>query len=86
MSAGESGLPLQAYGFAAAIWDKIDVPFYSVGNWSGMGLHLRGNTEAFMRARSSGKKLRIHIEDDAILMEDGIQFVHPANYRLLVIR
>jgi Xaa-Pro aminopeptidase len=33
-----------------------------------------------------GKKLRIPIEDDAILMEDGIQFVHSANYRLLVIR
>ena len=33
-----------------------------------------------------GRKLRIPIEDDAILMEDGIQFVHPANYRLLVIR
>lgn len=33
-----------------------------------------------------GKKLRIPIEDDAILMEDGIQFLHPANYRLLVIR
>ena len=33
-----------------------------------------------------GKKLRIPIEDDAILMEHGIQFVHPANYRLLVIR
>jgi Xaa-Pro aminopeptidase len=33
-----------------------------------------------------GKKLRIPIEDDAILMENGVQFVHPANYRLLVIR
>jgi Xaa-Pro aminopeptidase len=33
-----------------------------------------------------GKKLRIPIEDDAILMEHGVQFVHPANYRLLVIR
>jgi Xaa-Pro aminopeptidase len=33
-----------------------------------------------------GKKLRIPIEDDAILMEQGIQFLHPANYRLLVIR
>jgi Xaa-Pro aminopeptidase len=33
-----------------------------------------------------GKKLRIPIEDDAILMDDGIQFLHPANYRLLVIR
>jgi Xaa-Pro aminopeptidase len=33
-----------------------------------------------------GKKLRIPIEDDAVLMEHGIQFVHPANHRLLVIR
>lgn len=30
------------------------------GNWSGMGLHLRGNTEASMRAGSRRKKLRIH--------------------------
>ena len=33
---------------------------FSVGNWSGMGLHLRGNTEAFMRAATPHKKLRIH--------------------------
>jgi Xaa-Pro aminopeptidase len=33
-----------------------------------------------------GAKLRIPIEDDAILMNDGIQFLHSANYRLLVIR
>jgi Xaa-Pro aminopeptidase len=33
-----------------------------------------------------GKKLRIPIEDDAVLMEHGIQFLHPANYRLLVIK
>jgi Xaa-Pro aminopeptidase len=33
-----------------------------------------------------GKKLRIPIEDDAILMDSGIQFLHPANYRLLVIK
>jgi hypothetical protein len=33
-----------------------------------------------------GKKLRIPIEDDAILMENGIQFVHPATYRLLVVK
>jgi putative CocE/NonD family hydrolase len=43
-----------------ARWDEIDLPVYTVGNWSGMGLHLRGNTEAFMRARSKRKKLRIH--------------------------
>jgi Xaa-Pro aminopeptidase len=37
-------------------------------------------------AEWGGKKLRIPIEDDAMLMENGIQFVHPANYRLLVIK
>lgn len=37
-------------------------------------------------AEWGGKKLRVPIEDDAILMEHGIQFLHPANYRLLVIR
>ena len=41
-------------------WDRIKVPFYSAGNWSGMGLHLRGNTEGYMRAASKHKKLRIH--------------------------
>lgn len=43
-----------------ANWDKIDIPFYSAGNWSGMGLHLRGNVEAYTRAASRHKKLRIH--------------------------
>jgi Xaa-Pro aminopeptidase len=33
-----------------------------------------------------GAKLRIPIEDDAVLMNDGVQFLHPANYRLLTIR
>jgi predicted acyl esterase len=49
-----------AYYGRQARWDGIDIPFYSAGNWSGMGLHLRGNTEAFMRAKSRHKKLRIH--------------------------
>jgi uncharacterized protein len=43
-----------------AAWDRIDVPLLTAGNWSGMGLHLRGNTEGFMRAASGSKKLRIH--------------------------
>lgn len=42
-----------------ARWDELTVPFYSAGNWSGMGLHLRGNTEAYMRARTPHRKLRI---------------------------
>ena len=45
---------------AQAQWDKITVPMLTVGNWSGLALHLRGNTEAFMRAASKHKKLRIH--------------------------
>jgi putative CocE/NonD family hydrolase len=43
-----------------AQWDKIDLPMWAVGNWSGMGLHLRGATEGYMRAASKDKKLRIH--------------------------
>ncbi|MGH9217809.1 MAG: M24 family metallopeptidase [Vicinamibacterales bacterium] len=34
----------------------------------------------------NGAKLRIPIEDDAILTDAGIQFMHPANYRLLLIK
>lgn len=44
----------------SAQWDKITVPLYTVGNWSGFAMHLRGNTEAFMCAASKHKKLRIH--------------------------
>src|SRR5215468_9776205 len=48
-----------AFRGAQAQWDRITVPMFSVGNWSGMALHLRGNTEAFMRAATPHKKLRI---------------------------
>ena len=44
----------------SAHWDKIKVPLYSVGNWSGHNLHLRGNVEGYVRAASRHKKLRIH--------------------------
>ena len=37
-------------------------------------------------AEWGGKKLRIPIEDNAILMELGVQFMHSANYRLLVVK
>jgi uncharacterized protein len=49
-----------AFAGAQADWDRINVPLYSVGNWTGFGLHLRGNTEAYARAASPHKKLRIH--------------------------
>jgi putative CocE/NonD family hydrolase len=45
---------------ASARWERIQVPVYSVGNWGGYSLHLRGNTEAYMNAASKHRKLRIH--------------------------
>ena len=47
----------------SARWDEIKVPVYTVGNWGGWGLHLRGNTEAYLCAASKHKKLRIHTGD-----------------------
>jgi len=44
----------------SARWDRITVPLYSVGNWGGFSMHLRGNTEGFMLAASKHKKLRVH--------------------------
>lgn len=44
----------------SAQWDRITVPLYSVGNWGGFSMHLRGNTEGYMCAASRHKKLRIH--------------------------
>src|SRR5215207_9284219 len=55
-----NGLDSGAFRASQAQWDKITMPMFTVGNWSGMGLHLRGNTEAFMRAATKHKKLRIH--------------------------
>ena len=40
---------------------KIRVPFLSVGNWGGTGLHPRGNIEGYMGASSPHKWLRMHI-------------------------
>ena len=48
-----------AFRGSQAQWDRITVPMLSVGNWTGFALHLRGNTEGFMRAASKHKKLRI---------------------------
>jgi predicted acyl esterase len=44
----------------SAAWDKISVPFLSAGNWGGQGLHLRGNSESYMRAASRQKWLEMH--------------------------
>ena len=54
-----NNLDTGAFRGSQADWSKIKVPFYSVGNWTGFGLHLRGNTEAYMLSPAKHKKLRI---------------------------
>ena len=45
----------------SARWDKVKVPVFSAGNWSGFAMHLRGNTEGYLSATASKhRKLRIH--------------------------
>ncbi|HEY0686103.1 MAG TPA: CocE/NonD family hydrolase [Steroidobacter sp.] len=39
---------------------KIEVPLLSWGNWGGMGVHLRGNIEGFVRSGSKQKWLEMH--------------------------
>jgi len=39
---------------------KVVVPLLSSANWGGQGLHMRGNSEGFMRAASKQKWLEIH--------------------------
>ena len=41
---------------------RIEVPFLSAGNWGGLGLHLRGNIEAFEAAASGQKWLEMHTD------------------------
>ena len=53
-------LDSEYWRLSSARWDQIKVPVYSVGNWGGFSMHLRGNTEGFMNAASKHKKLRIH--------------------------
>jgi predicted acyl esterase len=53
-------LDSEFWRMSSARWDQIKLPVYSVGNWGGYSLHLRGNTEGFMNAASKQKKLRIH--------------------------
>jgi predicted acyl esterase len=44
------------------IAERIEVPFLSAGNWGGLGLHLRGNVEAFEYAASRQKWLEMHTD------------------------
>lgn len=39
---------------------RIEVPLLAVGNWGGLGLHLRGSFEGFLGAGSKEKWLEVH--------------------------
>src|SRR5581483_7221754 len=41
-------------------WSKITQPLFSAGNWGGYGLHLRGNTDGYVRSASKQKWLEMH--------------------------
>ncbi|MDP1717430.1 MAG: CocE/NonD family hydrolase, partial [Burkholderiales bacterium] len=41
-------------------YSKINVPLLSAGNWGGVGLHPRGNTEGYVNAASTQKWLEMH--------------------------
>ncbi len=45
---------------------RIEVPLLSVGNWGGVGLHLRGNIEGYLGAGSKHKFLRVHSGDHVL--------------------
>lgn len=53
-------LDCEWYRERSADWSKITVPFLSAANWGGMGIHQRGNFEAFAEAASKEKWLEIH--------------------------
>ena len=55
---------------------RIEVPVLSVGNWGGVGLHLRGNIEGYSRAASKEKWLRVHTGDHFT------PFYEPASFDL----
>lgn len=41
-------------------WEKVTVPFLSAANFAGLGVHTRGNYEAFLCAASKHKWLECH--------------------------
>ncbi len=42
------------------VWENVEVPLLSAGNWGGMGLHPRGNFEGYVHAASPQKWLEVH--------------------------
>ena len=54
---------------------SIKIPVYSVGNWGGWKLHLRGNVEGYSQVSSKFKKLRLHTggHTEAFYSDEGQQ-------------
>lgn len=50
----------ETYALGEPDFAKITAPFLSAGNWGGLGLHLRGNVEGFVRSASKEKWLELH--------------------------
>ncbi len=50
------------YDRRTAAWEDIEVPFLSFSSWAAVGVHLRGNIEAFLNAASPAKWLSIRQE------------------------
>jgi uncharacterized protein len=50
------------FGLRTPVAERIVTPFLSAGNWGGLGLHLRGNVEAFEDAASPQKWLEMHTD------------------------
>ena len=50
----------EAYRRRSPDWSQVTVPFLSAANWGGLGLHSRGNFEAFTQAASQEKWLEVH--------------------------
>jgi hypothetical protein len=48
------------YAARTAVFEDIEAPLLSAGNWGGMGLHTRGNFEGYLRAGSKQKWLEVH--------------------------
>jgi len=70
-SAAHSELPAPPELFTESAYHipdlgRIRVPLLSAGNWGGVGLHLRGNIEGFLGARSEHKFLEIHTGDHIV--------------------
>jgi predicted acyl esterase len=67
-AAGETGDPAQSVPpelFTEPVYNLPDlssvrVPVLSAGNWGGVGLHLRGNTEGFLGVGSEHRFLEVH--------------------------